>query len=575
MWAEAARHSTDIENCLVTGSNTQSSAALFYGREHPIVHSVRQFGEVAIVDDWQKRGHRAKLDNRGKPALYLGHAKDHARDVYRFLNLETNRVIMSRDVTWLNKTYATYKDIDGVVIVDDDDQEPLGSLVTGTNEVVIVPQPEVPLVIDVPEPDADDETVAVANPPEPIAPRLAAELRRIDGDISQIDISQGRTLRSGRESGNEATEATDFAELCLFTIVERASVVPDIAVNTNEKVDPAKLNPSSYKDHFEVPSKFKGAWDRPDEFQRKHWRLAIRLELAKMKNYKVWRTVKRSVIPAGRKCVKCKWVFDIKRNGVFRARLVACGYSQIPGVDFQESYSPVINDAIFRMMLVLQLGLGLSSKIIDIETAFLNGDLEEEIYMDAPEGLDAASDECVLLEKSIYGLVQSARMFYLKLKQVVVRLGYKQSECEPCLFSKHVNGSIVLVIVYVDDCYVVGSDGNLDRFIEEIQKEFKIKIQDSPTDYLSCELRFDEEKKRAWMGQPHLIKRLEKAFGDWFRRRKFVTLPQVLRISLLCVRKLKASRSMLNVKRFTVLRSVRSCNSLSILVLILLTPCVS
>jgi Reverse transcriptase (RNA-dependent DNA polymerase) len=166
------------------------------------------------------------------------------------------------------------------------------------------------------------------------------------------------------------------------------------------------------------------------------------------------------------------------------------------------------------MMLVMQLSLGLSSKIIDIETAFLNGDLSEEIYMDAPEGLDADKDECVRLDKSLYGLVQSARMFYLKFKEVMLKLGYKQSECEPCLFSKHVNGSIVLVVVYVDDCYVVGTDPDLADFITEIQKEFKIKIQDSPTDYLSCEIRFDENKKCAWMGQPHLVKRLEKAFGD-------------------------------------------------------------
>jgi Reverse transcriptase (RNA-dependent DNA polymerase) len=113
------------------------------------------------------------------------------------------------------------------------------------------------------------------------------------------------------------------------------------------------------------------------------------LEFNKMMNYKVWCIVKRSYVPLGRKCVKCKWVFDIKRNGVFRAPLVACGYSQTPGVDFQESYSPVINDAIFRLLLVLQLALCLKSVIIDIETAFLNGELTEEIYMSTPEGLKA------------------------------------------------------------------------------------------------------------------------------------------------------------------------------------------
>jgi Reverse transcriptase (RNA-dependent DNA polymerase)/gag-polypeptide of LTR copia-type len=511
LWAEAAKYSTDIENSLVTTATKESSWSRFHKKEHPFIRTIRQFGEVAVVDDWQKRGHRAKLDNRGKPALYLGHAVDHATDVYRFLNLESNRIIRSRDVTWLNKTYATFKDIDGVVVTDDDD-EPVDAVTTGTNEVAVVPVPEVPMVGNDADIEEEDEPVAAAPEPEQEKPaRLTNELRRIETwNPVDVDMSSGRTLRSGRE--------VDIADLCLFTVVPRAMVSPDHALKASESMDPRKLNPSSYKDHFEVPSKFNGAWNHPDEFQRNLWREAINLELAKMAKYKVWHVVKRNVIPPGRKCVKCKWVFDIKRNGVFRARLVACGYSQTPGVDFQESYSPVVNDAVFRMMLVMQAALGLSSKIIDIETAFLNGDLEEEIYMDAPEGIDAKGDECVQLDKSLYGLVQSARQFYLKFKQVMIGLGYKPSESEPCLFSKQVNGSLILIVVYVDDCYAVGNDANLASFIKEIQTEFKIKIQDTPTDYLSCEIRFDKENNRVWMGQPHLIKRLAKAFGDLVRQ---------------------------------------------------------
>jgi Reverse transcriptase (RNA-dependent DNA polymerase) len=78
-------------------------------------------------------------------------------------------------------------------------------------------------------------------------------------------------------------------------------------------------------------------------------------------------------------CIKYKWVFDIKRDGTFRARLVACGYSQVPGVDFQESYSPVINDVVFRILIVCQIIWGLTVILIDVEVAFLNGDLDEII----------------------------------------------------------------------------------------------------------------------------------------------------------------------------------------------------
>jgi hypothetical protein len=129
---------------------------------------------------------------------------------------------------------------------------------------------------------------------------------------------------------------------------------------------------------------------------------------------KVWHTVDKSVIPSNRRLIKKKWVFDIKRTGIFRARLVACGYSQIPGIDFQDFYNPVVNDAVFRILIIVQLLWGLTAVIIDIETAFLHGDLDEDIYMTAPKGTNIPAHQCVHLDKALYGLVQVARQFYIK-----------------------------------------------------------------------------------------------------------------------------------------------------------------
>jgi Reverse transcriptase (RNA-dependent DNA polymerase) len=86
---------------------------------------------------------------------------------------------------------------------------------------------------------------------------------------------------------------------------------------------------------------------------------------------------------------------------VFRARLVACGYSQIPGIDFNESFAPVVNDVSFRIMLIAKLIWNLQAIIVDVETAFLHGDLKEEIYMNVPEGLQHDSNSCLLLKKTI------------------------------------------------------------------------------------------------------------------------------------------------------------------------------
>jgi hypothetical protein len=88
---------------------------------------------------------------------------------------------------------------------------------------------------------------------------------------------------------------------------------------------------------------------------------------------------------------------------------VACGYSQTPGIDFNESFAPVINDVSFRIMLIAKLIWNLEGSIVDKETAFLHGELQEEIYMNIPEGMSYDSKHCLLLTKTIYGLVQSAR----------------------------------------------------------------------------------------------------------------------------------------------------------------------
>jgi Reverse transcriptase (RNA-dependent DNA polymerase) len=137
-----------------------------------------------------------------------------------------------------------------------------------------------------------------------------------------------------------------------------------------------------------------------------------------MEKLKVWDVVDRHTIPTGRRCVKHKWVFDTKQNVVFRAQLVACGFSQIPCVDFTEVFSPVVNEPIFRIILLAQILWKLQANLIDVETAFLHGDLDEEIYMDFPKGLpNHNNNKCVKLKKALFGLVQSACSYIKSLRK--------------------------------------------------------------------------------------------------------------------------------------------------------------
>jgi hypothetical protein len=146
--------------------------------------------------------------------------------------------------------------------------------------------------------------------------------------------------------------------------------------------------------------------------------------------------MKKEDIPQDRRTIKCKWIFKIKRNGVFRARLVACGYSQIPGVNFNESFAPVVNDASFRIILCAKLLWDLQASIVGVETAFLHENLQEEIYMNIPKGMSQDDNNCLLLKKTIYGLVQSAREFYNKLLSTLKSMGFTEYKSDPCLLSR-------------------------------------------------------------------------------------------------------------------------------------------
>jgi Reverse transcriptase (RNA-dependent DNA polymerase) len=148
-----------------------------------------------------------------------------------------------------------------------------------------------------------------------------------------------------------------------------------------------------------------------------------------MRENKIQQVINRKQMEKGGACINYKWVFEIKQDGTFCARVVACGYSQKPGIDFQELYSLVINDVVFHILTVLQMIWGLTA-------AFLNADLEEKIYIECPEGIVHQEKDVALLLKSMYGLVQAARQFFLKFCKILKKIGYKHNRLEPCLFYK-------------------------------------------------------------------------------------------------------------------------------------------
>ena len=217
----------------------------------------------------------------------------------------------------------------------------------------------------------------------------------------------------------------------------------------------------------------------------------------------VWRKVDRKNIPNNRRLIGNKWVFKIKRDGTYRARLVALGYSQIPGVDYTDNFAPVAHDVSFRIALARMMVEKFDSLVMDVETAFLYGDIEEEIFMKSPIGMEeidpgSSPEDCYQLKKGIYGLCQAARQFWKKFVDTIRQesFGFQVSPADPCVLCKEDKLGICLIIMYVDDMLIIGKKEQIEDFASKIQKMFSVKIQHNLADYLGCEFHMNKERTR-------------------------------------------------------------------------------
>ena len=200
-------------------------------------------------------------------------------------------------------------------------------------------------------------------------------------------------------------------------------------------------------------------------------------------------------------------LFKIKRDGTYRARLVALGYSQIPGVDYTDNFAPVAHDVNFRVALARMMVEKLDSLVMDVETAFLYGDIEEEIFMKSPLGLEeidpgSSPEDCYQLKKGIYGLCQAARQFWKKFVDTIKKesFGFTVSPADPCMLFKQNELGICIIIMYVDDMLIIGKKEQVQDYASKIQKEFSVEIKYNFADYLGCEFHMNKERTRGWLG---------------------------------------------------------------------------
>ena len=216
------------------------------------------------------------------------------------------------------------------------------------------------------------------------------------------------------------------------------------------------------------------------------WREAMQAELHSLIQRDVFGPVVQT--PASIKPVGNKWVFVRKRNENndiirYKARLVVQGFSQRPGIDYEETYSPVMDAITFRFLISLAVSEELDMRLMDVITAYLYGSIDSDIHMKIPEGFklhEAVSTKprsmlSIKLQRSLYGLKQSGRMWYNRLSEYLLKEGCVNNPICPCVFIKKSETGFAIIAVYVDDFNLVGTPEELTKIAEYLKKEFEMK----------------------------------------------------------------------------------------------------
>ena len=493
-WAELCNTAVYLRNRCTNKLNRRRTPCQLWhqSKRKPSVKHLKAIGCLCFA--LKSPTQQSKLKPRGIPCIMIGY--DSATRSYRLWDIKAKRVINNRNVTFLehelgsNKlhhdTFPTLLDINALWMSDD---------------IVTVPaeQPTLPVDEDASSPEGDDdapgeeprEEVPPGSPqrsttpsspssnssPTPNAvevpvlhpegPQPEGRITRLKARLYGIDIPPVSTFEGGESRKPKVDKSKqDIPTTSQDTSTEEVNDVETALVSTNHIPN--------------EPNTFKQAMTSPDAHL---WQIAVNEEYGSLIANGTWELVD---LPPDRKPVDCKWVFKIKCNSLgevdrYKARLVAKGFTQKYGVDYHETYSPVAGLPTIRLLLAAAVQKGFFIDQYDVKTAYLNGSMppEEVVYMHQPEGFVVAGQEhkvCKLV-KSLYGLKQSGRRWYIKFAESMLKQGMKRCKSDACVFVITTNDSVGILIVYVDDIAAIASNRRMRATLRAIlQKNFEIKF---------------------------------------------------------------------------------------------------
>lgn len=246
-----------------------------------------------------------------------------------------------------------------------------------------------------------------------------------------------------------------------------------------------------------------------EALKNKKWYKAMTDEFQSLIKMKTWNLVK---LPKYAKSLTCRWVLRQKQNGQLKARLVVRGFEQEKGIDYSETFSPVARYVSIRLILSLAASNKMKMMAFDVKTAFLHGNLKEEIYMNQPEGFTDGTDRVCKLNKSLYGLKQAPKNWTEKFSNYLKTLNFENTDDDPCIYYNEDRS--IIISLFVDDGLVAGiNQDSMLKVMDKLNQEFEItfdrKLQDNLL-YLGMEIKI--EPHGIFVSQSNYTEKILKCF---------------------------------------------------------------
>ena len=559
LWPEAASHANYLLNRLPTRRLGISPYEAVNGHT-PDLSSIPTFGTTCYAHVPHKERPHKKLATRATRCRFLG-VDPHHKDAYRLLNIDKHVVFVSRDVKF------NYLSVDKLVERSFAPEEPLIT----SDELAAELRNELKNDLTGPagatptDPDAASNqnlasVMGEANTLSNLLDKLtdlinSRHKKRLKsshdltaskhGDVRANTASRPRPKPTSTPQTSQDQSRITKSQTSTSASHQGNITSSDHAVEARPK---RKRNPSPQMlrnlassittypiDPIDIdePKTLKQALSSKDKEQ---WLASVKKEYTSLLENGTWRLEE---LPQDKKALRTKWVFRIKKHAdgsieKYKSRLVVKGFSQRPGVDFDEIFSPVIRIESLKLMLAIATILDMEIHQMDVATAFLNGDIDikEPIYMRQPEGFHKGGQNqvCRLL-KSLYGLKQAPRIWYQLLHKFLTSMSFQRCDKEYCIYVFKRDGLIAFIAVYVDDLTIICKDLTLlNKIKQDLKDRFKMTDLGEIHHLLQIKITRDRENKRLYMSQEKYILDLVKQYK--LRSNDYKETPQALTVTL-------------------------------------------